>query len=547
MKNTFKTLLVIIICLCLHNCARIGIGTSRTYHYRTVRTLSDGGGSYSSGRAKAYKIPRSMKKSLRASSSKTYVAQAGKLTAGSINDFGKWSLWQDIVKGNLEVFSKKWQIKPEDRYSAQVMTKDSFPLIGAKVSLLDKKEKIIWTSLTDNTGRAELWASMYLSKNNDIHQIKIQYEGKKWILDNPSRFENGINSIVLDVDCEEIRDLDIAFAVDATGSMGDEINYLKSDLINVLERVTNDLPELELNMASVFYRDKSDKYLTRKSDFTNSLSKNIKFIKQQSADGGGDFEEAVDEALDVAINKLNWSKSSHKLLFLVLDAPYHEDKNTLSKANQLISKASEKGIKIIPLAGSGINKDTEYLMRSIALATNGRYIALTNHSGIGGDHIEPTTDKLEVKQLNDLLVDYIKSVCYSTDCNTISEDSSLSNLIVQQMIQESNKKGEDLIAETLFQDDPILASADSTFLNKNSKKFNLSVFPNPSRGKIFISSTHPLEQAYLTDISGKLIFEPKAMNKGRTEFDLSDFSSGIYFFSSIYKGTVISRKIIISR
>ncbi|GAL65661.1 expressed protein [Jejuia pallidilutea] len=43
-------------------------------------------------------------------------------------------------------------------------------------------------------------------------------------------------------------------------------------------------------------------------------------------------------------------------------------------------------------------------MRNFAIATNGTYVFITNDSGIGNDHLEPTVGAYEVEFLNSLLV-----------------------------------------------------------------------------------------------------------------------------------------------
>jgi hypothetical protein len=43
-------------------------------------------------------------------------------------------------------------------------------------------------------------------------------------------------------------------------------------------------------------------------------------------------------------------------------------------------------------------------MRSFALLTNGTYVFITDHSGIGNSHLVPTIGDYEVEKLNDLLV-----------------------------------------------------------------------------------------------------------------------------------------------
>jgi hypothetical protein len=46
------------------------------------------------------------------------------------------------------------------------------------------------------------------------------------------------------------------------------------------------------------------------------------------------------------------------------------------------------GIQMITVASSGVNKKTEYLFRAMTLITNGTYVAITNHSNVGDEHIE---------------------------------------------------------------------------------------------------------------------------------------------------------------
>jgi hypothetical protein len=59
---------------------------------------------------------------------------------------------------------------------------------------------------------------------------------------------------------------------------------------------------------------------------------------------------------------------------------------------------------MIPVASSGIDKYTEYLLRNEAMMTGGTYVFLTNDSGIGGDHLEATVGETVVEYLNRLLV-----------------------------------------------------------------------------------------------------------------------------------------------
>jgi hypothetical protein len=50
--------------------------------------------------------------------------------------------------------------------------------------------------------------------------------------------------------------------------------------------------------------------LPRVSDLTSDSTKTLNFIKEQRATGGGDFPEAVDDALEASLEKINWSKDA---------------------------------------------------------------------------------------------------------------------------------------------------------------------------------------------------------------------------------------------
>ena len=66
--------------------------------------------------------------------------------------------------------------------------------------------------------------------------------------------------------------------------------------------------------------------------------------------------------------------------------------------------AAEQGIRIIPVASSGVDGETEFLLRSWALMTGGTYIFITNDSGIGGGHKEAEVGEHTVEFLNECMI-----------------------------------------------------------------------------------------------------------------------------------------------
>lgn len=330
--------------------------------------------------------------------------QAGVITAGEWNDLKNWNFWDSIIKKDpFNTYEDYWKLYMNNRVSVKVLSDEGKASVDVPVQLL-KNGKVVYTARTNNKGLAELWAGLYQKTTvSNWNEYQINVNNGTAIINSVIPISQGINQ-VNGVQNTNSYNVDIAFVVDATGSMGDELEFLKTELLDVLERVQSDNPDKNIRTSSVFYRDEGDEYVTREFDFTANHLQTIDFISQQSANGGGDFPEAVHAALDKSVN-MQWSANAKsRILFLILDAPPHHKSSVITNLQTSIAKAAEKGIKIIPVTASGIDKETEFLMRFFALTTNGSYVFITNHSGIGNDHLEATVGEYEVEFLNNLMV-----------------------------------------------------------------------------------------------------------------------------------------------
>ncbi len=334
--------------------------------------------------------------------------QSGIVTAGEWNDLENWKFWGNLL--NEKDFSKMpsyWGIYTNNRLSFFVHN-DNNPVINARVELVRNKS-VVWTAKTDNRGYAELWIGMFQKEAaTDLSKFILKIDGKKY--DHKlSLIKDGVNDINLNNQSGNSNRVEISFIVDATGSMGDELEFLKADLKNVIDSVKIYGSNLNVYISTVFYRDEGDDYIVRKSDFTDDLGATISFINKQSAEGGGDFPEAVHTALNVGINELQWSeKSKTRIAFLLLDAPPHYDKKIIENLHNTLKSAAKKGIKIIPITASGIDKETEFLMRFMSISTNGTYVFITDDSGVGNSHLKPSVGKYNVEHLNSLIIRLIK-------------------------------------------------------------------------------------------------------------------------------------------
>ena len=193
---------------------------------------------------------------------------------------------------------------------------------------------------------------------------------------------------------------DLAIVLDTTGSMGDEIEFLKSELRSIVAELRRGHPNLDIRLALVAYRDEGDVFVTRTYPFTGNESAMQASLRAQSADGGGDYPEAMDQALARA-TALDWRPDAVRSLLLVADAPPHEE--NVAKTWMVAEAARARRIQIVPVAASGVAVLAEYVMRAMATATQSRYLFLTDDSGIGNPHAPPAIDCHLVTRLDTLV------------------------------------------------------------------------------------------------------------------------------------------------
>jgi Mg-chelatase subunit ChlD len=205
------------------------------------------------------------------------------------------------------------------------------------------------------------------------------------------------------------RALDVGFLVDATGSMGDEMAFLQSELKDIVRRVRAVEPDLDVRLSVVFYRDRGDEFITKSLPFTRNADDAVAFIAGTSAGGGGDYPEDMNAGLE-AMMRQRWSRDDvPQMLFLLADAPPHQYPGQDYTYHEAIQDAAAHGIAIYPVAASGVDKPTEFLFRAMAVMTGGKYVFLTDDSGVGNSHEVPDIRGYTVEKLNDLMVREIRS------------------------------------------------------------------------------------------------------------------------------------------
>lgn len=434
---------------------------------------------------------------------------AGLLTAGEVNDFTKWYFWPRVIDGSHKDFVSHWQLAPRHRYTVQVVAPNGFPIASRAVSLLDNAGNTLFQAVTDNTGKAELWYQLLgnnlCGKHTDFY---IAVDDQKQVA---KQWADGLNTFVLDEPCEVGDDVDVMFVFDATGSMGDELRYLQAEMKDVIARAKEATGGLHIRTGAVVYRDHQDDYLTRISRLTEDIKATQAFIDKQQANGGGDYPEAVPEALMAAMNSSGWDPSARaRIAFLILDAPCHQDSATIALLHEQVLNAAALGVRIVPVVCSGIGESGELLVRSIALATNGTSFFLTDDSGIGHSHLKPTTDSLKVEHLNDMLVRTIVEFSAMPVCNggLINGDAA----------------------------EPLNGEIVDDFLPNPFSAEEVAADPSIPHGE----GIH-----YLIDVSGKLItiYEGDIASL-KSQLRSMGLPVGIYFIKTFYDGTWHTEKVL---
>lgn len=126
---------------------------------------------------------------------------------------------------------------------------------------------------------------------------------------------------------DPLNQVDLAFIVDTTGSMGGFIGAAQRHMIALLNTLANDpLFPLDLHVAVVEYRDhppQDNTFASFPHPFTTDLAEVQKTINGLKPEGGGDTPESVYDGLACACT-LDWRSHSRRIAVLIGDASPHD-------------------------------------------------------------------------------------------------------------------------------------------------------------------------------------------------------------------------------
>ncbi len=326
------------------------------------------------------------------------------VTAGMVDDNADFGAYRS--------FQQRWgrqlprALALHERVRLDVRDGLGRPLPDAQVEVWSGGRLQPLAARTDAAGRA--WLMPQSDVAGSQFELRVSHGGARQAVRWP-RGQPDALQVRLDGARSGPARLDLVFAIDATGSMADEIAKLRASMRAVAAQIAALPSAPALCYGLVAYRDRGDAFFVRGTDFTNDLDAFQRQLDQLEADGGGDYREAMAEALHTAVHRLSWrGEGTARLVVLLADAP-PQPRVAGPHADQEARAALARGIKIHAVGASGLDREGELQMRQLAQATGGRFVFLTyanRHdpsSGPGRETVHAVRD-YSVETLDKLLV-----------------------------------------------------------------------------------------------------------------------------------------------
>ena len=178
--------------------------------------------------------------------------------------------------------------------------------------------------------------------------------------------------------------LEMVFVLDTTGSMSGLLEGAKQRIWGIVNEVMQSPSRPSVRIGLVAYRDRGDEYITKVLPLSGDLDLVYSTLMDYQAGGGGDGPENVRRALAEGVHRAGWSQNSSRItqiIFLVGDAPPHEDYNDEPETATTASEAVRKGM-IINTIQCGSMPGTREVWQEIARRGQGQYFAIAQDGGV---------------------------------------------------------------------------------------------------------------------------------------------------------------------
>jgi len=268
-----------------------------------------------------------------------------------------------------------YPIPVEERIILAVKDKDGKSLQNATVTVID--DLVLERGKTLADGSYLFFPSEY-RKDLDSYVVRVEWMQQ---VQDIELLRNGERQVEITFPIARFIEnpvpMDILFVFDTTGSMGEEIQRLKTTIELIHLNLTSIQPRPNLRLGMVLYKDVGDEYRTRVIPLTENLEDFRQALSLVEASGGGDHPEDLQAALEEAVKNIDWNKNGIRMAFIITDASPHLDYGQTFTYVDSARKAKELGIKFFTVGTGGLDITGEYILRQISQYTSGKYIFLT--------------------------------------------------------------------------------------------------------------------------------------------------------------------------
>lgn len=335
----------------------------------------------------------------------TAAAAPSGLRAGSTDDNDRFDDYLTYRRKTITGGLFAHDLDVTERHVLRVVDESGRPVLGAKVEVSADDGTPLVDLRTMADGRTLFFPRLSSRPASNSWTVRISSGG----IETTARFDRSTAGHPFTLSGVRRADrvkLDVQFLIDTTGSMGDEIDRLRANLLTISKSIAALPGQPDVRFAITVYRDCGDDFLSRTYDFDNGVDRFNAELATVRAGGGNDEPEALNQALHDAITRPGWrGDDTIKMVFLVADAPPHLDYpgDTDYALDTLL--AARRSIKISPIASSGSNPQAEYVFRQLAQLTLAKFVFLTYGAdgASPGDRTNLNVDAYETLALDQLV------------------------------------------------------------------------------------------------------------------------------------------------
>ena len=341
-------------------------------------------------------------------------AQVGPVRAGEWDDNANYREWQRFLGSMSYVSFHKVDVRA--RRFLVVRDVDGKPVPRCTVKVGDTKQHEV-PFVTAASGRAIFFPYAEDVDGRDFTAVASCQEGNAFAKFSLNSDDDAVVDLHLGVKRTPLatRAVDLAFVLDTTGSMSEEIAAVKSTIQKVAKNLATS--EIRVRIGLVEYKDQGDEFAKKVYPMSSDIGAFQSKIAGLYASGGGDMPEHMTAGLHAALSELDWSPNAvARMAFVIGDAPPHLDyQDGLDYAKEM-KTASHKGVQLFTVAASGMDDLGQIVWRQMAQFTGGSEMFVLRggagpQSTGGGDPIAScggTQQQYASGNLDELIVSKIK-------------------------------------------------------------------------------------------------------------------------------------------